>query len=138
MFDSLRPHELQHTRLPCLSPFPRVCSNSCPLGLWCPPTISSSLTLFSSCLQSFQASRYFPMSQLFTSGGQSIRASATASVFPMDIRDWFHLGMNGLNSLLSKELSRVFSSITIWKQQSLGSVFFMVQLSHPYVTTGKT
>ena len=97
MSDSLWPHGLQHARLPCPSPTPRACSNSCPLSQWCHPTISSSVVPFSSCLQSFPASGSFPMSQLFSSGGQSIGASA-ASVLPMNIQAWFPLELNGLIS----------------------------------------
>ena len=95
--------------------FPRVCSNSCPLSWWCHPTISSSVIPFSSCPQSFLASRSFPLSWLFPSGGQSIGASASASVLPMNIHNWFPLELTGLISLLSKGLWRVFSSTTIWK-----------------------
>ena len=91
--------ELQDSRLPCLSPSPRVCSNSCPLSQLCHPTISSSVTLFSSCHQSFTASGSFPMSQFFTSGGQSIGASASAPVLPMNIQGWLPLGLTGLISL---------------------------------------
>ena len=94
MSDSLWPHGLQHDRLPCPSLSPGVCSNSCPLSWWCYLTISSSATLFSFCLQSFPASGSFTMSQLFTSGGQSIGASA--SVLPMNIQNWFPLGLTGL------------------------------------------
>ena len=90
--DSLQPHGLQHTRLACPSPTPGACSNSCPSSWWCHPTISSSVIPFSSCLQSFPASGSFPMSQFFASGGQSIEASASASVLPMNIQDWFPLG----------------------------------------------
>ena len=97
--DSLRPQRLQHTRLPCPSPTPRTCSNSCPWSRWCHPTISSSVIPFSSHLQSFPASGSFPMSQFFTSGGQSIGVSASTSVFPMNIQDWFPLGSTGLISL---------------------------------------
>ena len=117
MSDSLRPHGLQDARPPCPSPTPRVYSNSCTLSRWCHPTISSSVIPFSSCLQSFPASGSFQMSQLFASGGQSIGASAL--VLPMNIQGWFPLGLTGLNSLLSKGLSGVFSTITIWKQQFL-------------------
>ena len=95
MSDSLWPHGLQHTRLPCPSPTPRVYSNSCPLSWWCHPTISSSLIPFSSHLQSFTTSGSFPMSQFFTSGNWSIRASASASVLQMNIQDWFPLGLTG-------------------------------------------
>ena len=90
---------------------PGVCSNSCPLSQWCHPTISSSVTLFSSCLQSFSASGSFPMSQLFTSGGQSIGASVSISVLPGNIQGWFSLGLTGLISLLSKGFSRVKDSL---------------------------
>ena len=89
MSDSLQTHGLQHTRLPCSSPTPRVYSNSCPLSQWCHPTISSSVIPFPSCLQSFAASGSFPVSQFFPSGGQSIGVSASASVLPMNIQDWF-------------------------------------------------
>ena len=100
-------HVLQHTRLPCPSLSPGVCSNSCPLSQWCHPTISSSVAPFSSCPQSFPASGSFPISQLFASAGQSIGASALASVLPMNIQDWSPLGLTGLISLQSKGLSRV-------------------------------
>ena len=99
--DSLQPHGLQHARLPLPSPTPGACSNSCPLSRWCHPTISSCVILFS-CLQSFPASESFLMSQFFPSGGQSIGASVSASVFPMNIQDWFPSGLTGLISLLSK------------------------------------
>ena len=124
MPDSLQPHGLQHARLPCPSLSPGVCSNSCPLSQWCYLSISSSAAPFSFCLQSFPASGSFPMSWLFASGGQSIGASALASVLPMNIQDWFPLGWTGFISLLSKWLSRVFSSIIIWKHQ-----FFSAQPS---------
>ena len=110
------PHGLP-IRLPCPSPTPRVCSNSCLWSQWCHPTISSSVVPFSSCLQSFPASGSFLMSLLFTSGGQSIGASASASVPPMNIQGWFPLGLTGLISLLSEGLSRVFSNTTVWKHQ---------------------
>ena len=112
---TLQPHGLKHTRLPYPSLSPRV-SNSCTLNQWCHPTISSSAT-FSFCLQSFPASGSFPMSRLFTSGGQRIGASASASVLPMNIPDWFPLGLTGLISLKSKGLSRVFSSTIVRKHQ---------------------
>ena len=112
---TLRSCGLQHTRLPCLSPSPGVCSNSYPLSLWCHPTISFSVVPFSSCLQSFSASGSFTVSWLFASGGQSIGASASASVLPMNVQGWFPLGLTNLTSLQSKGLSRVFSSITVWK-----------------------
>ena len=118
MSDSLQPHRLQHARPPCPSPSLRVCSNSCPLSLWCHPTISSSVIPFSSCPQSLPASESFPMSWLFASGGYSIGASASTSVLPMNIQGWFPLGLTGLIFLLSKGL---FSSITIWKYQFFGT-----------------
>ena len=107
IFNSLWPHGMQHARSPCPSS-PRVCSSSCPLSLWYHETISSSVIPFSSCLKSFPASGSFPVSWLFASGGHSIGASASASVFPMNIQDWFPLGLTGLISFQSKELSRVF------------------------------
>ena len=113
MSDSLQHHGLQHARFPCPLPSPGVCSDTCPLNWWCHSTISSSVTSFSSCLQSFPASGFFPMSQLFTSGGQSIGASASASVLPTKIQGWFPLGLTCFISLLSKGLTRVFSSTTI-------------------------
>ena len=109
---SLRPHELQHARPPCPSPTPGVYSNSSPLSRWCHPAISSSVVPFSSCPQSLPASGSFPMSQLFAWGGQSIGASASASVLPMNTQDW-SLGWTG-------------------------AAFFTVKLSHPNMTTGKT
>ena len=115
MSDSLWPHIPQQARLPCPSLSPRVCSNSCPLSQWCYPPIPSYVIPFSSCLQSFPASGYFPLNWLFESGGQSIGVSASASVLSMNIQSWFPLGLTGLISLLSKWFSRVFSSITIWK-----------------------
>ena len=119
---SLQPHGLWHARLPCPSPTPGACSNSCPLSQWCHPTISSSVVHF--CLQSFPASGSFPKSQLFSSGSQNTGASASASVFPMNVQDWFPLGWTGLISLQSKWLSRVFSNTTVQKHQ-----FFGAQLS---------
>ena len=113
--DSLPPHGLQHARPPCPSPIPGVYPNSCPSSRWCHPTISSSVIPFSSCLQSFPASRSFPKSWLFASGGQNIEASA--SVLPMNIQGWFPLGLAGLISLQSKGLSRVFSNTTVQKHQ---------------------
>ena len=117
MSDSLWPHGLQHSRLPCPSLTPGVCSDSCPLIWWCDSTISSSLIPFSSCPPSFPASGSFPMNQLFTSGGQGIVASAWASVLPMNIQCWFPLGLTCLISLLSKGFSGVFSSTTVWEHQ---------------------
>ena len=120
MLDSLPPHGL-HTRLSCPSLPPVVCSNSCPLSQWGDPTISSTLIPFSSCLQSFPASGSFPMSQFFPSGGQSIGASVSTSVLPMNIQGWFCLGLTGLISLLAKGLSRVFASTTIKRYQFFGT-----------------
>ena len=105
MSDSLQPHELQHARLPCPSPTPRACSDSCLLSWWSHPIISSSVITFSSCLQSFPASGSFPMNQFFESGGQSTGASASPSVLPTNIQDWFPSGLSGLISLQSKKLS---------------------------------
>ena len=118
--DSLRPHELQHSKLPCPST-PRACSSSCPSSQWCHPTISSSAVPLSSCLQSFPASGSFPMSQFFASGDKSIGVSASASVLPMNIQYWFHLGWTGLISLLSKGLSRVFANTTVQKHHFFGT-----------------
>ena len=106
---------------PCPSPPPRACSNSCPLSQWCRPTISSSVAPYSSCLQSFPASGSFPVSQLFSSGGQSTGASASVSVLPMNIQDWFPLGWTCLISLLSKELSKVFPRTTVQRHQFFGA-----------------
>ena len=103
--ESLWPHRLQHARLPCPSPSPRVCPNSCPLSRWCHPIISSFVIPFSPCLHSFPASGSFPVSWLFTSGSQSIGASATASVLPMNIQGWFPLRLTSLISFLSKGCS---------------------------------
>ena len=123
VFDSLRPHGLQHNRLPCPSPTLRACSNSHPSSQWRHPPILSSVIPFSSCLQSFSASESFPMSQVFTSDGQSIGFSASASVLPMNTQDWFLLGWTGWISLQSKGLSRVSSNTTVQKHQ-----FFSTQL----------
>jgi len=138
--DSLRPHEPQHARPPCPSPTPRVHSNPC-LSSWrCHPTIPSSVIPFSSCPQSFPASGSFPMSQLFTSGGQSTRVSASTSVLPMNTQDWSPLRWTGwisLQSLLAG-LSRVFSNTTLQKHQFFCTqLSFIVQLSHPDMITGK-
>ena len=119
--DSLWPHRLQHARLPCPSPSSWVWSNSCPLSQWGSLTISSSVIPFSFCPQSFPASGSFPVSQFFTSCGQSIRASASASVPAMNIQGWFPLGLTGLISFQSKGLSRIFSSTTIQKHQFFGA-----------------
>ena len=118
--DLLRPHGLQHARPSCPSPTPRVYSNSCPLSWWCHPTISSSVVPFSR-LESFPALWSSPMSQFFASGGQSIGVSASASVLPMTIQDWFPLGWTGWISLQSEGLSKVFSNTTVQKHQFLGA-----------------
>ena len=136
MFESLWPHGLQHTRLPCPSSTPGGCSNSCPLSQWCHPTISSSVTLFSSCLQSFPASGSFPVSQLFASCGQrfsfSMSPSSEYSGLISFRIDWFYLlAIQGtLKSLLQHH--NLKASILWW------SAFFMIQSSYPYMTTGKT
>ena len=122
--NSLWPHGLQHARPPCPLPTPRVYPNSCPLSWWCHPAISSSVVPFSSCLQSFPEPGSFSMSQLFTSGGQSIGVSASTSVLPMNFQDWYPLECTGWISLQSKGLSRVFSNTTVQKHQ-----FFSAQLS---------
>ena len=139
MSNSLRPHESQHTGLPCPSPAPTVYSNSCPSSRWCHPAISSSVIPFSSCPQSLPASGSFPMSQLFTWGGQNIGVSASASVLPMNTQDWSPSEWTGWTSFQSKGLSRVFSNTRAQTASILQcSAFFTVQLSHPYMTTGKT
>ena len=130
--NSLQPHGLQYARLPCPSPSHRACSNSCPLSQWCHPTISSSVTSFSSYPQSFPASESFPMSWLFILGGQRTDALASASVLPINIQGWFPLGLTDLISLLSKGLSRALSSTKIQKHQFFGTqqAFFLVLFSH--------
>ena len=122
--DSLQPHELQHTRPPCPSRTPGIYPNSCALSRWCHPAISSSVVPFSSCSQSLPASGSFQMSQLFASGGQNVRVSASTWVLPMNTQDWSPLGWTGWISLQFKELSRVFSNTTVQKHQ-----FFSAQLS---------
>ena len=132
MSDSLQPHESQHTRPPCPSPTPGVQSNSCPSRRWCHPAISSSVVPFSSCPQSLPASKSFPMSQLFTRGGQSIGVSALASFLPKNTQDLFPLEWTSWISLQSKGLSRVFSNTTVQKHQ------FGTQLSsqsNPHIHT---
>ena len=124
MSDSLRAHGMQHARPPCPSPTLGAYSNSCPSSWWYHPTISSSIVPFSSCLQSFPESGSFQMSQFFTSGSQSIGVSASASVLPTNIQDWFALGMTDLIPLQSKGLSRVFWNTRVQKHQ-----FFSTQLS---------
>ena len=115
--NSLRPHGLQHTRPLCPSPSPKVCPSSCPLHWWCHPAVSSSDILFF-CPQSFPVSRTLPMSQLFPSDHQNTGVSASASVLPKSIQDWFPLRLTTLISLLSKELSEVFSSTTVQRCNS--------------------
>ena len=122
--NSLWPHGLSHTRLPCASPTPGAYLNSCPSSQWCHPAISSSVIHFSSHLHSFSASGSFPMSLFFTSGGQNIGVSASASDLPMNIQDWFPLGWTSWISMQSRGLSRVFSNTTVQKHQ-----FFSTQLS---------
>ena len=124
MSDSLQPNGLQHTRPPCPSPSPGVYSNSSPSSRWCHPTISSSVIPFSSHLQSFPASGSLKMCQFFTSGGQSIGVSASASVLPMNTQDWSPLGWTGWISQQCKGLSRVFCNTTVQKHQ-----FFSTQPS---------
>ena len=135
---TLQPHGLQHTRPSYPSPTSGVDSNSCPLSRWCHPTISSSVIPFSSCLQSFPASGSFQMSQLFESGGQSVGVSASTSVLPMNIQDWSPLGWTGWIALQSKGLSSLLQQHSSKSSVLQCSAFFMVQLSHPYMTTGKT
>ena len=130
MSDSLWPHGLQHARLPCPSPTPRTYLNSCPSSRWCHPTISSSVIYFSSHLQSFPASGSFPVSRFFTSGGQSIGVSASASVLPMSINGWFPLGWTGWISLQSKGPSRVFSNTIVQKNQFFGAPLSLWSNSH--------
>ena len=128
--NSLQPRELQHTRLPCLLPTPELYSNSCPLSRWCHPTISSSVIPFSSCFQSFSASRSFQMIQLFASGGQSIGVSASTSVLPTNTQDSSPLGWTGWISLQSKGLLRVFSNTTVQKHQFFGTQLSSQSNSH--------
>ena len=128
--NSLRPHGLQHARPPCPSPTPRVYSNWCPLSQWCHPTISPSVVLFSACPQSFPASGSFPMSQLFTSGGQRTGVSASTSILPMNIQDWSPLEWTGWISLQSKGLSRVFSNTTGQKHPFFSSQLSSQSISH--------
>ena len=129
MSNSLQPHGLQHTRLPCSSASFRACSNSCSLSRWCHPIIWSSVVPFS-CLLSFPASGFFPMSQLFASGGQSIVASASASVFSMNIQGWFPLQFTGLISFHSKGFSRLSYNTTIQKHQFFKAQSYLWSKSH--------
>ena len=129
-------HGVQHARPPCPSPTPSAFSNLCPLSWWWHPTISSFLVPFSSCLQSFPASGSFLRSQFFTSGGESIGVSASTSVLPMNIQDWFPLGWTGWISLLSIGPSRVFSNTTVQKHQFFGAQLSFYSSSQ--IHTGKT
>ena len=130
--DSLRSHEPQHARPPCPSPTPGVHPNPCTSSQWCHPTISSFAIPFSSCPQSFPASVSFPMSHLFTSGGQSTGVSASTSVLPMNTQDGSPLGWTGWISLQSKGLSRVFSNTTVWRHQFFGTQPFLLSSSHTH------
>ena len=136
--NSLWPHGIHHARLPCPSSTPVAWSNLHPSSRWCHPTISSFVIPFSSHLQSFPASGSFPMRQFFTSGSQSIGVSASASVLPTNIQDWFLLGLTGLISFLSKGSSRLRQHYSSKSSVLQHSTFFIVQLSHPYRTTRKT
>ena len=135
--DSSWPHGLQHTRSPCPSPTLRIYSNSCPLSWWCHQTISSYVIPFFSCLQSFPTSGSFQMSQFFPAGGQSLGGSASASVLPMNIQDWFPLGWTVWISLKSKGLSRVFSNTTVQKHQIFGAELSLYPTLTSHMTTGK-
>ena len=136
--NSLRPHRLQHARLPCPSPTPRACSNSCPSSQWCHPTISPSVIPFSSSLQSFPESGAFPMSQFFASGGQSIGVSASASVLPMNIPGLIYFRIDWLDILAVQWTLRSLFQHHSSKASILRcSAFFVVQLSHPYMTLEK-
>ena len=137
MSDSLWPHELQHARLPCPSASPGACSNSCPLSQWCHPTISSSVVPFSSHLLSFPAC-FFSYESVLHIRWPKFGTSASASVLPMNIQDWFPLGLTSLISFLSKGLSRVSSNTTVQKHQFFGAQPSLWPNSHLYMTTGKT
>ena len=138
MPDSSWPHGLQHSRLPCLSPVPGPYSNSCPSSQWCHPTISSSVIPFSSHLQSFSGSGSFPMSQFFASGGQSIGVSASTAVLPMNIQDWYSLELTDYLFAVQGTLKSLLQHHSSKASILQCSAFFVVQLSHPYMTTGKT
>ena len=130
MSDCLWPHESQHARPPCPSPTPRAYPNPCPSSQWCHPAISSSVIPFSSCPQSFPVLGSFPMSQLFTRGGQSIGVSASTSVLSMNTQDWSPLGWTGWIFLQAKGLSRVFSNTTVQKHQFFGAQLSSQSNSH--------
>ena len=136
--NSLQSHGLHHARLPCPSPSPGACSHSCPLSQWCYPIISSSVDLFFSCLQSFPASGSFLMSWLFSSDNQRIGASASASVLPRNIQDWFPLRLTGLIFAVQGTLKSLLPHCSLKASILQCSAFFVVQLSHLYMTTGKT
>ena len=138
--DSLRPHGLQHTRLPCPSPSPGLHSNSYSLSQWCHPTISSSVVPFSFCFQSFPALGSFPMSRLFPSNSQSTGTSASASVLPMNIPGWFPLGLIDLISVPAVQgtLKSLLQHHSLKASILRHLAFFIVQLSHSYMTTGKS
>ena len=136
--NSLRPHQSHHTRPPCPSPCPRVHSNSCPSSGWCHPAISSSVVPFSSCPQSLSSSESFPMSQLFAWGGQSTGVSASVSFLPINTQGWSPLEWTGWISLQSKGLSSLLQHHSSKASILRHSAFFTVQLSHPYMTIGKT
>ena len=135
MSDSLGPHGLQHARSPCPSTISRVYLNSCPSSQWCHPTISSSATPFTSCPQSSPEWGSFPMNRLFASGGRSIGASGSASILPMNIQDWFPLGLTGLILFQSKGLKNLLQHHSSKASVLQHSTFFIVQLSHQYLTT---
>ena len=137
MSDSLWNHGLQHTRFPCPSATPGACSSSCSSSQWGHISISSSVIPLSSCLQSFPASRYFPMSQLLASGGQSIGALASESVLPMNIQGWFPLVLTGLYLFSPRDVQESSPTLQLEKKASIlqCSAFFIAQLSHPYLTT---
>ena len=137
MSNSLQPHGLQHTRIPCSLPAPGVCSNSCPSSWWWHPTISSSVVPFFSCLQSFQASGSFPKSRFFASGGQSFGVSDSASVFPLTIQDWFIVGLISFISLEFKGFSRVFSNTTVKKHEFFDTQLSLYSNSHIHTWTGE-
>ena len=138
MSNSLWPHEPQHARPPCPSPTPGVHPNPCPSSQWCHPTISSSVIPFSYCLPSFPASESFPRSQFFTSGGQSIGVSASASLLPMNIHDWFPFGWLVWFPCSPRDSQSLLQHHSSKASILQCSAFFIGQLSHPYITTGKT
>ena len=138
MPDSLRPQGLQHARLPCPSPTPGAYSNSCPLSRWYHPTISSSVFPFSSHLQSFPASGSFPMSQLFASVAKVLGASTLASVLPMNIQEWFPLGLTSWILTAQRTLKSLLQHHSSKASILRHSAFFIIQLSHLYMTTGKS